>query len=695
MAIKKSKGMGAYLAVLLLLMLLAVFIFTPTNNGNTLTYSQVLQYFENGQVSEFVIDCNQGDLTMKVDGVEREVVYRLPSISIFLNDVDLEAYSQSYNAAHPDAPLSYDYIPAEEPSLLLTMLPTLLLLVGMVIFWVLMMRQAGGGGGKISNFSKAKAKPVTEGRKVTFADVAGADEEKQELEEIVEFLKNPGKFNMLGARVPKGVLLMGPPGTGKTLLARAVAGEAGVPFFSISGSDFVEMFVGVGASRVRDLFEQAKKNAPSIIFIDEIDAVGRHRGAGLGGGHDEREQTLNQLLVEMDGFGANTGVIVIAATNRSDILDPALLRPGRFDRQIVVNYPDVKGREEILRVHTRNKPLGPDVDLRVIAQTTIGFTGADLENLANEAALLAARKNRKAITMADIEEATIKVIAGPEKRSHKVSDKDRNLTCYHEAGHAVTTYYCPTQSAVHQVSIIPRGMAGGYTLSLPEDDRNYKTKREMYEEIVTLLGGRVAEKLVLDDISTGASNDIERASKIARNMVTRYGFSEKLGPIVYGQDQGEIFLGRDLGQTRNYSENVAAEIDQEVREIVDTAYERCKEILEEHRDQLERVAQYLKRREKIDAETFRLLMETDLSYEELDAKAEARRLANDPAAATPSPRRPRTPVEQAPTEEPQQAPSEDTVPQVPMPEAEDQPQASQTPEIPQEAGDPRDENTQN
>ena len=695
MAIKKSKGMGAYLAVLLLLMLLAVFIFTPTNNGNTLTYSQVLQYFENGQVSEFVIDCNQGDLTMKVDGVEREVVYRLPSISIFLNDVDLEAYSQSYNAAHPDAPLSYDYIPAEEPSLLLTMLPTLLLLVGMVIFWVLMMRQAGGGGGKISNFSKAKAKPVTEGRKVTFADVAGADEEKQELEEIVEFLKNPGKFNMLGARVPKGVLLMGPPGTGKTLLARAVAGEAGVPFFSISGSDFVEMFVGVGASRVRDLFEQAKKNAPSIIFIDEIDAVGRHRGAGLGGGHDEREQTLNQLLVEMDGFGANTGVIVIAATNRSDILDPALLRPGRFDRQIVVNYPDVKGREEILRVHTRNKPLGPDVDLRVIAQTTIGFTGADLENLANEAALLAARKNRKAITMADIEEATIKVIAGPEKRSHKVSDKDRNLTCYHEAGHAVTTYYCPTQSAVHQVSIIPRGMAGGYTLSLPEDDRNYKTKREMYEEIVTLLGGRVAEKLVLDDISTGASNDIERASKIARNMVTRYGFSEKLGPIVYGQDQGEIFLGRDLGQTRNYSENVAAEIDQEVREIVDTAYERCKEILEEHRDQLERVAQYLKRREKIDAETFRLLMETDLSYEELDAKAEARRLANDPAAATPSPRRPRTPVEQAPTEEPQQAPSEDTVPQVPMPEAEDQPQAPQTPEIPQEAGDPRDENTQN
>ena len=632
MAIKKSKGMGAYLAVLLLLMLLAVFIFTPSNNGNTLKYSEVLQYFEDGKVSEFVIDCNQGDLTMKVEGINKEVTYRLPSITIFLEDVQLDEYVQSYNQAHPDAPLVYDYIPAEEPSLLLTMLPTLLLLVGMVVFWVLMMRQAGGGGGKISSFSKAKAKPVTEGRKVTFADVAGADEEKQELEEIVEFLKNPGKFNMLGARVPKGVLLMGPPGTGKTLLARAVAGEAGVPFFSISGSDFVEMFVGVGASRVRDLFEQAKKNAPSIIFIDEIDAVGRHRGAGLGGGHDEREQTLNQLLVEMDGFGSNTGVIVIAATNRSDILDPALLRPGRFDRQIVVNYPDVKGREEILRVHTRNKPLGPDVDLKVIAQTTIGFTGADLENLTNEAALLAARKNRKAITMADIEEATIKVIAGPEKKSHKVSEKDKKLTCYHEAGHAVTTFYCPTQSAVHQVSIIPRGMAGGYTLSLPEDDRNYRTKREMYEEIVTLLGGRVAEKLVLDDISTGASNDIERATKIARNMVTRYGFSEKLGPIVYGQDQGEIFLGRDLGQTRNYSENVAAEIDQEVREIVDTAYEKCKEILEEHRDQLERVAQYLKRREKIDAETFRQLMETDLSFEELDAQAEARRLANEPAA---------------------------------------------------------------
>ena len=444
--------------------------------------------------------------------------------------------------------------------------------------------------------------------------MAGADEEKEELAEIVEFLKNPKKFNELGARIPKGVLLVGPPGTGKTLLARAVAGEAGVPFFSISGSDFVEMFVGVGASRVRDLFEQAKKNSPSIIFIDEIDAVGRHRGAGLGGGHDEREQTLNQLLVEMDGFGANEGVIVIAATNRRDILDPALLRPGRFDRQVIVNYPDVKGREEILKVHARNKPLGFDVDLSVVAKSTAGFTGADLENLMNEAALLAARKGRKAITETDIEEATIKVVAGPEKKSKVVTEKEKRLTAYHEGGHAVATFYSETQDPVHEVSIIPRGMAGGYTLSLPEHDRSYMSRKEMREEIVTLLGGRVAESLVLDDISTGASNDLERATKLAKSMVTRYGFSEKLGPVVYGQDEGEPFLGRDFNHIRDYSENVAAEIDSEVRDIIDTGYETVKELLTAHMDQLHLVAAYLMEHEKIDGATFDKLMKRELDY---------------------------------------------------------------------------------
>ena len=458
---------------------------------------------------------------------------------------------------------------------------------------------------------------------MTFADVAGADEEKEELVEVVDFLKDPKKFNALGARIPKGVLLMGPPGTGKTLLARAVAGEAGVPFYSISGSDFVEMFVGVGASRVRDLFDQAKKTSPSIVFIDEIDAVGRQRGAGLGGGHDEREQTLNQLLVEMDGFGANTGVIVMAATNRRDILDPALLRPGRFDRQIVVGYPDVKGREEILKVHTRNKPLGPDVDLNVIAKTTIGFTGADLENLVNEAALLAARKGRKAITMVDIEAATIKVVAGPEKRSHVVPDKDKRLTCFHEAGHAVATYYCETQDKVHEISIIPRGMAGGYTMSLPTEDRSYETKKGMQENIVTLLGGRIAEKLVLDDISTGASNDLERATKIAKAMVTRYGFSDRLGPIVYGQNENEVFLGRDFGHTRDYSETVAAQIDEEIRAVIDSGYDQCESILTEHMDQLHKVAEFLYEFEKINGADFDRLMKGDFSvFDEYRAKKE-------------------------------------------------------------------------
>ncbi len=470
----------------------------------------------------------------------------------------------------------------------------------------------------MNQFSKANTRnQPSSGKRVTFNDVAGADEEKEELAEIVDFMKNPKKYLDIGARVPKGVLLMGPPGTGKTLLAKAVAGEAKVPFFSISGSDFVEIFVGVGASRVRDLFDQAKKHTPSIIFIDEIDAVGRQRGAGLGGGHDEREQTLNQLLVEMDGFSENQGIIIIAATNRRDILDPALLRPGRFDRQIVVNYPDIKGREEILKVHTRNKKLASDVNLSTIAKTTAGFTGADLENLVNEAALLAARANRRAIIEADIEEATIKVVAGPEKKSKVVSEKERRLTAYHEAGHAVCTYYCPSQDKVHQVSIIPRGMAGGYTMSLPEHDRSFVSKTQMEENIITLLGGRVSEKIILDDISTGASNDIERATKIARSMVTKYGFSEKLGPVVYGHDETEVFLGRDYSQGRNYSENIAAEIDAEIRELIETSYEKAKDILENHIDQLHILAKYLMKNEKIDGADFEKLMkgEIDENYE--------------------------------------------------------------------------------
>ena len=518
-----------------------------------------------------------------------------------------------YNSEHPDSRIEYNWIRATDNSWLLSIVPYVILIGGMALLWFFMLRQAGGG--KMNQFGKANLRnPVQQGKKTTFAEVAGCDEEKEELKEIVDFLKYPKKFNDLGARIPKGVLLMGPPGTGKTLLARAVAGEAGVPFFSISGSDFVEMYVGVGASRVRDLFEQAKKNAPSIIFIDEIDAVGRHRGAGLGGGHDEREQTLNQLLVEMDGFGSNEGIIVIAATNRRDILDPALLRPGRFDRQIVVNPPDVKGREEILKVHSRNKPLGFDVDLSVIAKSTAGFTGADLENLMNEAALLAARKGRKAITEKDIEEATIKVVAGPEKRSRVVVERDKRITAFHEAGHAVATYYCPTQDPVHEVSIIPRGMAGGYTMSLPEQDKSYRGKKEMTENIVTLLGGRVAEQLVLDDISTGASNDLERATKLARAMVTRYGFSEKLGPVVYGQDEGEVFLGRDLNHTRNYSEEIASQIDSEIREIVENGYEEVKTILSEHMNQLHLVAEYLFENEKITGANFKDLMEGKLSF---------------------------------------------------------------------------------
>ena len=616
---RKSKGIIMYLAMFGLLIVLLFAMMSMDQPVSNLKYYQVLDYFRNGEVEEYQIDYNDGTLTLKLEGQDQLVDYQLASITQF--NQDIQPYIDQYEQTN-DTTFKRNYLPAQETSLLVSLLPTLLLLGGMALLWVFMMRQAGGGSGKMNTFGKAKPKPLDDGRRVTFADVAGADEEKEELVEVVEFLKDPKKFNSLGARIPKGVLLMGPPGTGKTLLARAVAGEAGVPFYSISGSDFVEMFVGVGASRVRDLFDQAKKSAPSIVFIDEIDAVGRQRGTGLGGGHDEREQTLNQMLVEMDGFGANEGVIVIAATNRRDILDPALLRPGRFDRQIVVGYPDVKGREEILKVHTKNKPLGPDVDLRVIAQTTVGFTGADLENLVNEAALLAARRGRKAITMVDIEEATIKVVAGPEKKSHIVPDKDKRLTCFHEAGHAVATYYCETQDKVHEISIIPRGMAGGYTMSLPEEDRSYETRKGMQENIVTLLGGRIAEKLVLDDISTGASNDLERATKIARAMVTRYGFSDRLGPIVYGQNENEVFLGRDLGHTRDYSETVAAQIDEEIRSVIDSAYDQCEATLTEHMDQLHKVAEFLYEFEKINGADFDRLMKGDMSvFEEHRAKA--------------------------------------------------------------------------
>ena len=617
---RKSKGIIMYLAMFGLLIVLLFAMMSMDKPVSTMKYYEVLDYFKQGKVEEYQIDYDNGNLTMKIEGKNQPVEYQLASISQFNEDV--KPYIDQYEQTN-DTTFKRNYLPAKEPSLISALLPTLLLLGGMAVLWIFMMRQAGGGGGKMNTFGKAKPKPVEDGRRVTFQDVAGADEEKEELVEVVEFLKDPKKFNSLGARIPKGVLLMGPPGTGKTLLARAVAGEAGVPFYSISGSDFVEMFVGVGASRVRDLFDQAKKTAPSIIFIDEIDAVGRQRGAGLGGGHDEREQTLNQLLVEMDGFGANTGVIVMAATNRRDILDPALLRPGRFDRQIVVGYPDVKGREDILKVHTKNKPLGPDIDLNVIAKTTVGFTGADLENLVNEAALLAARRGRKAITMVDIEEATIKVVAGPEKKSHVVPDKDKRLTCFHEAGHAVSTYYCETQDKVHEISIIPRGMAGGYTMSLPEEDRSYQTKKGVQENIVTLLGGRIAEKLVLDDISTGASNDLERATKIAKAMVTRYGFSDRLGPIVYGQNESEVFLGRDLGHSRDYSETVAAQIDEEIRAVIDDAYDQCEQILSEHMDQLHKVADFLYEFEKINGADFDRLMKGDFAvFEEHRSKKE-------------------------------------------------------------------------
>ncbi len=578
-----------------------------------LQYYQIVEYFDKGQVTEYTVNMNSGAMTYKLKDDTKEYEYTVPNVNMFYEDV--HSMVREYNKANPDTPIKYNYEAGTSNSWLLSILPSALLTIGLVILMAVMFKKMSSSitseNNRAMSFGKARVKRADdESKKVTFKDVAGADEEKEELTEIVEFLKNPNDFSSLGARIPKGVLLVGPPGTGKTLLARAVAGEANAPFFSISGSDFVEMYVGVGASRVRDLFKEAKKNQPSIIFIDEIDAVGRHRGAGMGGGHDEREQTLNQLLVEMDGFGANEGVIVIAATNRPDILDPALLRPGRFDRQVTVGYPDVKGREDILKVHARNKPLAPDVDLHQIAATTVGFTGADLENLLNEAALLAAKRKKMAITMDEIEEATMKVVVGSEKKSRKISEKDKKITAYHEAGHAISSYYLENQDPVTHISIVPRGMAAGFTLYTPEQDKTHMLKSRMLDDIVSLLGGRVAEQIIFNDISTGASNDIQRATETARNMITKYGMSEKLGPIAFGSDNDEVFLGKNYTHTRNYSETVAAVIDEEVEKIINDAYKRTEAILKEHIDQLHIVSEALIKLEKIDKEQFESLMTT-------------------------------------------------------------------------------------
>lgn len=600
---KSVKGLLVYIGLPIILIVIAAFIFSQTPKDEY-DYSDIINMFSEQQVEHFELKADNGELTLTLKGKTEKIKYSLAYPTRFLDDV-----SEYVNAK--DSKITYDIERTMDSSILWSVIPNLALIIFIVVIWVVIMKKMSGGlgGDKTMSFGKAKIKNSNDDeKKNVFADVAGADEEKEELQEIVEFLKNPEKFNTLGARIPKGVLLMGPPGTGKTLLARAVAGEAGVPFFSISGSDFVEMFVGVGASRVRDLFDQAKKNAPCIVFIDEIDSVGRQRGTGLGGGHDEREQTLNQLLVEMDGFESNLGVIMIAATNRPDILDPALMRPGRFDRQIVVGAPDIKGREEILKVHSKNKPFGPDVDLKVIAAQTAGFTGADLENILNEAALLAARKDKKAITMTEVEDATIKVVVGTEKKSKVMTEKNKKITAYHETGHAITHYFCETQDDVHQISIIPRGMAGGYTMSLPTEDKMYNTYKEMKEELIVLLGGRVAESLVFEDVSTGASNDIERATDVARAMVTKYGMSETLGPIAFGEKSNEVFIGRDMGHTKNYSEKVAAKIDEEIHSLVKGGYDAAKKILSENIDKLHEVSEILIKREKLSGEEFSAIM---------------------------------------------------------------------------------------
>ena len=636
---KKVRNLLLYLGIPILIIIITAAVLS-TNKSTSPKTSELEQYFVQDMVDSFNIDYGSGqiEITLKEgmspikstdsdsqsattatqpateqqktqsNSKKSKIVVKgqLADIQRFLDDI-----KPYYNPASTDE-IPHNLTRATDNSILMEMIPTLIIMIILIVAWVLIMKKMGGGGlgGKEMSFGKAKIKNTNdEKRKTTFDDVAGADEEKEELAEVVEFLKAPEKYNKLGARIPKGVLLVGPPGTGKTLLARAVAGEAGVPFFSISGSDFVEMFVGVGASRVRDLFDQAKKNSPCIIFIDEIDAVGRQRGAGLGGGNDEREQTLNQLLVEMDGFGANEGVILIAATNRPDVLDPALMRPGRFDRQVVVSYPDVNGREAILRVHARKKPLAPDVNLKTIAKTTAGFTGADLENLLNEAALLAARKDKKAITMDEIKEATVKVVVGAEKKSKVMSEKEKKLTAYHEAGHAILFDKLETQDPVHEISIIPTGMAGGYTMPLPSEDKSYNSRRGMYEDIVVSLGGRVAEELIMDDISTGASNDIEKATKTARAMVTKYGMTKELGCVCYGTDNNSVFLGRDMGsRTQDYSEATAAKIDQLVLDMVNKAYGDATKILSDNMDKLHYIAKYLIKHEKMDSEDFTAVM---------------------------------------------------------------------------------------
>ena len=609
---QRGSIMATIMWILIPLLLIASMFFSFNSNANKTKdeYYEVVSYFDQGEVKQYSLNLSSGRLVYTLKGEKEARSYTVPNVELFVNDVHDSVHE--YNKKHPDKPIKQNYIAGSSRSWMVEILPLLFstLIMAAIIIWFMrrMNNNIMGDAQRGMGFGKARVKKGGEEQKTTFADVAGADEEKEELQEIVEFLKDPKKYDALGARIPKGVLMVGPPGTGKTLLARATAGEAGVPFFSISGSDFVEMYVGVGASRVRDLFDQAKKSAPAIIFIDEIDAVGRHRGAGMGGGHDEREQTLNQLLVEMDGFAANLGIVMIAATNRPDILDPALLRPGRFDRQVTVTYPDVKGREAILKIHSRNKPLGPDVDLNVIARSTAGFTGADLENLMNESALLAARNGRKAITNDDIEEATIKVMVGPEKKSRKMDDREKKLTAYHESGHAVTNFFLPLLDPVHQVSIIPRGAAGGYTMSVPVEDKSYMSKKVMLENLVTLLGGRVAEALIMGDISTGASNDIERATNLAKSMVTKYGMSDKLGTVMYGSSNNEVFLGMDYGRARDYSEATAAAIDKEVYDIISQAYAEAERLLTEHKDLLHKLAQYLIVNEKIDAPEFQKLM---------------------------------------------------------------------------------------
>ena len=604
--VKQRKNQAPLIAMLVVLITMVFALSRNAGNEEKLVTSDVIDMFRTHQVAEYELNLGTGLLRYKtVSDSENIVTYKVPNAYTFLDKID--PYVDEYNRLHPNRPMKYNWImPASLPSWM-TVIPYIILLAVMGALFYMFYSQSNGARGL--SVGRARTKDAADlTKRKTFRDVAGADEEKAELVEIVDFLRNPGKFNALGARIPKGVLLVGPPGTGKTLLAKATAGEAGVPFYSISGSDFIELYVGVGASRVRDLFEKAKKTAPSIIFIDEIDAVGRQRGAGLGGGQDEREQTLNQLLVEMDGFGANEGVIVMAATNRADILDKALLRAGRFDRQIYVGAPDIKGREEVLKVHFKGKPMGPDIDLKTIARSTPGFTGADLENLVNEAALMAAKAGKKAITQHEIELATIKVMAGPEKKSRVVTPAEKKLVSYHEAGHAIAHWYCKTADPVQEISIIPRGMAGGYTLALPENDSNYRTKTQMFEEIITLLGGRCAEQLILDDISTGASNDLERVTQTAKAMVMRYGFSHKLGNVVYSTGSGETFLGRDYTQGRGYSENVASVIDEEVRKLVDEAYKQCMDILSSHEGQLHIVAKELMEKEKISGDRFKVLM---------------------------------------------------------------------------------------